>query len=50
MILAVDGRAVPEITPQGVRRLLQRDGKQYTLSILRRGEIRKIQIKCRRMI
>ena len=50
VILAVDGRAVPEITPQGVRRLLQKDGKQYTLSILRRGEIRKLQLKCRRMI
>ena len=50
VILAVDGRAVPEITPQGVRRLLQKDGKQYTISILRRGEIRKIQLKCRRMI
>ncbi len=50
VILAVDGRVVPQITPQGVRRLFQKDGKQYTISILRRGEIRKLQLNCRRMI
>jgi C-terminal processing protease CtpA/Prc len=50
VILAVDGRPVGEITPQGVRRLFQKDGQQYALSILRRGEIRKLQLKCRRLI
>jgi hypothetical protein len=41
---------VGEITPQGVRRLFQKDGAQYALSILRRGQIRKLQLKCRRVI
>ncbi len=50
VILAVDGRAVPEITPQGVNRLLRKDGKEYTLSVLRRGEFLKLVLKCRRMI
>jgi hypothetical protein len=50
VILAVDGRPVGEITPQGVRRLFQKDGAQYALSILRRGQIRKLQLKCRRVI
>lgn len=50
VILAVDGRSVPEITPQGVRRLFQKDGKQYSVSVLRRGEFRKLILKCRRMI
>jgi len=50
VILAVDGRPVGEITPRGVRRLFRMDGKQYALSILRRGEIRKLQLRCRRQI
>jgi hypothetical protein len=50
VILAVDGRPVGEITPRGVRRLFRMDGKQYALSILRRGAIRKLQLQCRRQI
>jgi hypothetical protein len=50
VLLSVDGRPVGEITPPGVRRLFQKDGAQYTLSILRRGQIRKLQLKCRRAI
>jgi hypothetical protein len=50
VILAVDGRPVGEITPRGVRRLFRMDGKQYALSILRRGAIRKLQLRCRRQI
>ncbi len=49
-ILAVDGRPVGEITPHGVRRLFQQDGKRYALSILRKGAIRKLEIRCRRQI
>jgi PDZ domain len=50
VILAVDGRPVGEITPHGVRRLFQKDEKEYGLSILRRGEIRQVRLKCRRLI
>jgi hypothetical protein len=50
VILAVDGRPVGEITPRGVRRLFRMDGKQYALSILSRGAIRQVRLKCRRLI
>jgi hypothetical protein len=50
VILAVDGRPIAEITPFGVRRLFRKDGKQYALSILREGAIRKMQLRCRRQI
>ena len=50
LILTVDGRPVGEITPRGVRRLFRMDGKQYALSILRRGAILKLQLQCRRQI
>jgi C-terminal processing protease CtpA/Prc len=50
VILAVDGRPIAEITPFGVRRLFRKDGKQYALSILREGAIRKLQLRCRRQI
>jgi membrane-associated protease RseP (regulator of RpoE activity) len=50
VILAVDGRPIGEITPLGVRRLFRKDGKEYALSILREGAIRKLQLRCRRQI
>ena len=50
VILAVDGRPVGEITAHGVRRLFQKDGKEYALSILREGRISKLQLQCRRQI
>jgi hypothetical protein len=50
VILAIDGRPVGEITPHGVRRLFRKDGKEYALSILREGAIRKLQLHCRRQI
>jgi carboxyl-terminal processing protease len=50
VILAVDGRPITEITPFGVRRLFRQNGKQYALSILREGAIRKMQLRCRRQI
>jgi hypothetical protein len=50
VILAVGGRPVGEITPHGVRRLFRKDGKEYALSILREGTIRKLQLHCRRQI
>ena len=50
VILAVDGRPIAEITPFGVRRLFRKAGKDYALSILREGAIRKLQLRCRRQI
>ena len=50
VILAVDGRPIAEITPFGVRRLFRKAGKEYALSILREGAIRKLQLRCRRQI
>jgi hypothetical protein len=50
VILAVDGRPIAEITPFGVRRLFRKDGKEYVLSILHEGAIRKMQLRCRRQI
>jgi hypothetical protein len=50
VILAVDSRPIGEITPLGVRRLFRKDGKEYALSILREGAIRKLQLRCRRQI
>lgn len=50
VILAVDGRPIAEITPFGVRRLFRKDGKEYVLSILHEGAIRKLQLRCRRQI
>jgi C-terminal processing protease CtpA/Prc len=50
VILAVDGRPVGEITLPAVRRLFRKDGKEYALSILREGAIRKLQLRCRRQI
>jgi hypothetical protein len=50
VILAVDGRPIAEITPFGVRRLFRKAGKEYALSILRQGAIRKLQLRCRRQI
>jgi PDZ domain len=50
VILAVDSRPIAEITPFGVRGLFRKDGKEYALSILREGTIRKFQLRCRRQI
>ena len=50
VILAVDGRPVGEITPHGVRRLFQKDGKEYALSILRGNAVRQLRLHCRQQI
>jgi len=50
VVLAVDGRSVPELTLHGVRRLLRQDGKEYALSVYREGQILKIHLKCRRLL
>lgn len=50
VVLAVDGTPVKQITLRGVRKLFQKDGKRYVLSILRDGAIQKIPLTCRRML
>ncbi len=50
ILLAVDGRPAAQITLRGIRQLFRQDGKQFVLSVLRRGEFRRIRIKCRRLL
>jgi predicted aspartyl protease len=50
VVLAIDGRPVKEITLRGIRQLFSKDGQQYVLSVLREGEIRRLTLKCRRLL
>lgn len=50
VLLAVDGKPVKQITLPGIRKLFQRDGGEYAISILREGQVRKISLKCRRLL
>jgi hypothetical protein len=50
VLLAVDGTPVKQITLHGIRRLFQRDGGEYAISVLRDGQIRKLSLKCRRLL
>jgi len=50
VLLAIDGKPVKSITLHGIRTLFQRDGGEYEISILRDGQIRKLPLKCRRLL
>jgi PDZ domain-containing protein len=50
VLLAVDGTPVKQITLHGIRRLFQREGGEYAISVLRDGQIRKLSLKCRRLL
>lgn len=50
VILALDGRPIGEITLPGVRRLFQKNGNLYSLSVLRAGAIFQAKLQCRRQI
>jgi len=50
VLLTVDGTPVKQITLHGIRRLFQRDAGEYEISVLRNGQIRRLSLKCRRLL
>jgi hypothetical protein len=50
VLLALDGQPVKELTLPGVRQLFRRSGKEYALSVFRKGQIVQVRLKCRRLL
>lgn len=50
VLLAIDDRPAMLITLRGIRRLFRQDGKEFVLSLLRKGEFVKLRLKCKRRI
>ena len=50
VLLAVDGKPAKEIGLRGIQKMLQEAGKEYVLTIFREGQIRRMTVKCRKLL